>query len=375
MRLFRNIETFLLTLVNAAWCFFVKIHEKKNIRKKVKLYTKVCLTAEQKHQIDEFYQKNYGKKVPYKWHQLYQSYTGKFDYKYIPEYIFSTELEPINNKRYQVLPLENKALLSNFNRGMEGKVRIPETYITCVQDKYYDRDGNIIDRNKAIEYLKLLYGGCYMAICKKTVDTSSGRDVRLLDMVNGIDQRENETIDGVLDSMGHNFIIQEKINAHPKFCALYSGSINTLRLISYQTKTEYKVAPIIMRIGRSGFVDNAHAGGMFIGVSPEGRLEKTAFTEYQESFEKHPVTNIVFDGYMLPRVSDVIDVAIEMHKKYPSMRFISWDFTIDENGDIVLIEANLHSQAVWVSQMAHGKSFFGEDTAEMLQLVSKKRNS
>ena len=371
MKIYRFLESIVLKFINLVWYCFVSLHEKSNIKSKKALYGKCEITKEQKEQIDEFYVKHYGKKIPYKWHLLYQSYTGKFDYRYIPEYLFTTKMEPLNNKRLNVLPLENKSLLSNFVNGMGDRVRIPKTYVMCVDNRFYDGKLTPISKRDAIDILKELYGGTYDAICKKTVDTSSGRDVRLIKIKNGVDQLQNDSLEDIVKSMGNNFIIQEKIIAHPTFSALYEKSINTLRVITYQTSTAYKVAPLIMRIGKDGYVDNAHAGGMFIGVTDNGVLLKEAFTEYQQRYLKHPVSGIEFEGYELPKIPEIIEAAIEMHKNYPTLRFISWDFTIDYNGDIVLIEANLHSQAVWVSQIAHGVGFFQDDTAEMLHLIRK----
>ncbi len=375
MKIYRLLEKFILRFVSFLWSCFIKIHEKKNIKIKKHLYKNVTLTDEQKKQIDDFYLENYGKKISHKWHRLYQSYTGNFDYRYFPEPLFTTKMELLGNKRIQVLPLENKALLVNFVKGMEDAVRIPKTYIMCVQGRYYDADGNIIDKEAAIEVLKNLNGGEYSAICKRTVDTNSGRDVRLIDIKHGVDALSNEEIHDVLSSMGSDFVVQERIKPHPAFEKLYPGSINTLRVISYQASSHFNVAPIVMRIGRSGYVDNAHAGGVFIGVTNEGRLLSEAFTEDQERYSIHPTTGVAFEGYLLPRIPDIIQCAVKMHKNYPSMRFVSWDFTVDKDENIVLIEANLHSQAVWISQMAHGKGFFGEDTAEMLRLISSKKNS
>lgn len=372
MKIYRILEKLVLSFINFIWRFFVEIHEKKNIKRKKHLYKNVKLTDAQKKQIDDFYLKYYGKKISHKWHRLYQSYTGKFDYRYLPEPLLTTKLELLSNKRLQVLPLENKALLANFVKGMEGKVRIPKTHIMCVQGRYYDSDGSIIDRESAINKLQCLDGGNYSAICKKTIDTSSGRDVRLIDVRHGVDVLKNESIQQVLDSMGADFVVQEKIQPHPAFSKLYSGSINTLRVVSYQSQRQYNVAPIIMRIGRNGYVDNAHAGGMFVGVTKEGLLLSEAFTEYRERYAEHPVTGVVFEGYSLPRIPDIIQCAIEMHKNYPSMRFVSWDFTVDQDENIVLIEANLHSHTIWMSQFAHGEGFFGEDTAEMLRLIASK---
>ena len=372
MKVYKIIEMFLLGCIDLFWRIFISIHERKNIKKKANLFKNVELTEEQKKQIDDFYRENYGKKVPYKWHRLNQSYTGNFDYRYLPEPLISTKLELLDNKRLQVLPMENKALLGNFSRGIEGKVRIPKTYVMCIQGRYYDENGDIIDKESAIQKLTRLHGGRYFAVCKKTVDTSSGRDVRLIEVQDGRDVRKNEKLQDVLTSMGKNFVVQERLRAHSAFAALYAGSINTLRVVSYQTKSGYKVAPIIIRIGKDGYVDNAHQGGMFVGVTPEGKLLKEAVTEFQQRYTEHPITGVTFEGYVLPKVPEIIQCAIEMHKNYPSMRFISWDFTVDQDENIVLIEANLHSHTIWMSQYAHGKGFFGDDTAEMLQLIKSK---
>lgn len=111
MGLYKKIETVLLKLLTWCWQCFIFIHEMKNIWSKRKVFKNVKLTQEQKNEIDLFYKKNYGKKIPYWWHRLYQSYTGKFDAKYIPEYIYSVKIEPKVNNRIKVLPFEDKNLL------------------------------------------------------------------------------------------------------------------------------------------------------------------------------------------------------------------------------------------------------------------------
>ena len=50
---------------------------------------------------------------------------------------------------------------------------------------------------------------------------------------------------------------------------------------------------------------------------------------------------------------------------------MSFDFVADENEMPVLIEINLQYQTIWMSQMAHGKGAFGENTAEILNLIRR----
>ena len=97
------------------------------------------------------------------------------------------------------------------------------------------------------------------------------------------------------------------------------------------THDKIKVAPITMRIGQGGsVVDNAHAGGIFIGVSEDGKLLKEAFTEYQKRYTIHPDTGVVFEGYQIPCVPQIRQVAIKLHEQVPMFQFVSWDFTVDK---------------------------------------------
>jgi hypothetical protein len=71
-------------------------------------------------------------------------------------------------------------------------------------------------------------------------------------------------------------------------------------------------------------------------------------------------------------VEKILCVVKSLHLYLPKFHFLSWDLMIDENGDTVLIEVNIESQAIWIQQMAHGKSFFGLNTEKMIQYAARK---
>lgn len=370
MNLYRKIEKALLSFLNFVWRLFILIHEYKNIYRKHKLYKNVHLSKEQKKQIDSFYKQNYGKKISYKWHRLYQSYTGNFDYMYIPEYIYSTKLELLSNKRNNVLAYEDKNLLHFF---WDNFVYVPKTYISCINGTVFDSEGNIINRDDILFSLHNVLGKNFSAVIKNTIDTGSGRDVNVVEIADDKDLISGNSFINLPTLRRDNFVVQEKIVAHPLFAALHPQSVNTLRVVTYIINNNFKTAPLVMRIGRGkNAVDNAHAGGIFIGVSDDGKLHEFAFSEYGDKFKRHPDSGIAFSGYQLPCVPKIIELAKKMHSNLPRLRFISWDFTVNDKEQIVLIETNLHSQTVWFPQMAHGRSMFGEDTAEMLKLVNRR---
>lgn len=51
--------------------------------------------------------------------------------------------------------------------------------------------------------------------------------------------------------------------------------------------------------------------------------------------------------------------------------FVKWDFTIDDRGIPLLIEANLRGGSIWMSEMAHGCGCFGDKTSEILSWLHK----
>ena len=69
---------------------------------------------------------------------------------------------------------------------------------------------------------------------------------------------------------------------------------------------------------------------------------------------------------------ELIKTAKKLHLNAPQLGIISWDLTVDQNGEFVLIEANTRGQGIWISQMAHGCGPFGKNTEDILRYVASK---
>lgn len=169
-------------------------------------------------------------------------------------------------------------------------------------------------------------------------------------------------------------VVQECIKQHEKLSALYSNSVNTFRVITYLWNGQIYHVPLALRIGQGGgYLDNAHAGGMFIGVSDAGKLNPVAYTEFGDQYEEHPDTHIKFEDYEIDFVPEIIETAKKLHLNAPQLGIISWDIAVDEFETMVLIEANTRGQSIWFPQMANGKGAFGKNTKEILQFISPKK--
>ncbi len=343
------------------------------IFRKAPLYKDIKWTKEQKREFNDFWKKNYGKKISSRWHKLYEASNGVHKVDYLPEIIYSTKIEPkFNNYSYCKVFGDKNLNDLFFNEKICG-VRTPQIYLFNSYGRFYNSERNLISKQKAVEIL----GNIGEAVIKPTVDSSSGKNVIIVNMVNGRNVRNGDSVSDILEIYKNNFVVQERIKPHSELSTLYPNSINTFRVTSYIIGDKIAVAPISLRMGgNGGEVDNIHAGGMSIAVSNDGALAKKAYRlGYGDSFkcfEQHPDTAVKFDGYKISFINKLISTAKRLHEMTANIGIISWDLTIDADGDIVVIEANFKGQSVWFPQMLSGESFFGENMADMLNKISLK---
>lgn len=352
--------------------FFQKIYEnqKYNEKKMKKVWKSVKLTKEQKRSIKKFYKENYGKNISYKYHRLCTAYTGNFDEKYVPDMIYTPYIERFVTDPSYGNVFTNKNTLSVFARGLN--VKMPKNIIMRNKCRYYDENFNHITLSEAE---KILYNVGKVFV-KGTTNSHSGRGCFVANFVNGINVDTNKSVAETLKALGTDFAIQEILVCHESIAKVYPYSVNTFRIITYILEGEVYHCPIIMRIGigRSN-IDNACAGGMFIAVDDDGTLHKSAFRLDRTEYVIHPDTNLTFEGHKIENLDKAIKTAEKLQFAIPQAGVVNWDFTINDKGEAVLLEANLKNEvqdgSIWLPQMAHGKSAFGENTAKILQNVKK----
>lgn len=346
-----------------------RIAENVAIYKKRSLYSKVNWTKEQKKEFDDFWLSVYGKKIPNKWNRLYESFNGKYCVDYIPEKIYTTEIEPALNDSVYARVLEDKSLIETVCSDC-GAV-FPETVCVSSAGRFYDKNRSPITEENAVRLIEFAND----VVLKPTVGGSSGKGILFFDCFSSLSKEEKQN---AIKSMGSEFIVQKRIKMSPAFAALNPSSVNTVRIITYIISGEIFHVPLVLRIGRSGKnVDNIHSGGLSIGLNDDGTLLEKAFElnygDKNIAYDKHPDRDIVFKDYTLPRISGIIEAAKTLHGKYPHIGIISWDFTVNENEEIVLIEANIKGQSIWFPQILHGKGAFGENTKAVFNEVKRMK--
>ena len=348
-----------------------KRHETKKVNqpRRMELYKDIKLTDEQKKEIDKLWEDNYGKKIPYNWHRLYQSYTGNYDVNYFPELFFIPEFQLKMNPRDYSNVLGDKNLLPLLTEGTN--IKIPKLIVTNVEGIYRDSKNNLISKKEAINIIKDYKEDLFI---KPSTGTSSGKGCKV---INFYKEQENIKINKVCSLLAeykYNFSIQERLINSKLLRKLHPSSINTFRVMTYIFKNKIYHMPVIIRIGQGGNnVDNAHAGGMFIGIKDSGELCDRAFLEFGESYTEHPDSKIKFEDYKIKDIKKIIESAKILHSKIPQLRLISWDLTLDSEEEVVLIELNLRGQSIWLPQIAHGCGAFGENTKDILKWMRQKK--
>ncbi|MCI8635370.1 MAG: hypothetical protein HFJ05_07195 [Eubacterium sp.] len=342
----------------------VFIAEWYEILRKRNLYRDIHWTKEQKMEFDLFWIKNYGKKISPRWHKLYESMNGIHNIQYVPEILYTTKLEPKGNPYLYAKVFSDKGLVELLIH--KTFVRVPRTILVCSDRVFRDDEYHNISEKDAQEIIS----NESQFVIKPTIGGSSGHSVEIINT----EIEKDISVAQLQKKFGDNFIIQDVIKPHDSFKRLHPESINTIRIISYIADNDIKIAPISMRIGTGKTnVDNIHSGGVGVSVSNDGVLNQYAYQlGYCDSkirYEKHPDTQIVFKGYQLPCIPEIIESAKKMHMKFPRITYISWDFTVDEDENIVLIEVNLFGQGVWLPQIVSGQGLFGEDIREIFKVI------
>lgn len=314
------------------------------------------LSAKQKKQVDDIYKK-YGFKYSYETHELVYSATGEFKADVFPEDMFR-EVETYLNDYYSKYVLTDK----NYFDVFMPNVKFPHTIVRNIEGNLYDHNYNPITSLKAKElidaYDKVVY--------KPSIDSGFGKSVVLVDV-----KKENP-----LEYGKKNYVIQEIIKQHPAVSKLNASSVNVCRMETVFLEGEVFVATAALRIGGVGsFTDNNISndgkGMIVIGVDENGKLRKNGYYSCGSSTTCNPA-GVEFEGYELPGYEKMVQIAKQGHQLYPKVKFIGWDFCINEEGEVVCMEYNMKGPGVLYYQYVNG-SLLGEYTHKVCEFAKKEK--
>ena len=308
-------------------------------------------------------------------YRLFSQYIGN-NVNIIPEVLCKNLIEPILNPiRYRGCYTDKNFFDKLFEQGV-----LPRTLFRKMNGFYYNVGYDLILLHTTDQMQTILRNsGVSKIVVKPTIDTSSGNGVKLFGEYNGqwldLDSGDTLTMEYLNNQYGDNFIVQECVEQHDSMSYYNSTSVNTLRLTVYRSVlTDACCIPnAYIRIGKNGaLVDNAHAGGGFVGINSDGTLCNKVFDQYGGSTTMFNEIDFNKEHKIL-NWDKVVEFAKYIGKQIPHMRLLSLDIMIDKSGTPRLIEFNCNSYGVWAPQFTLGPAF-GEYTDEIIEYCKKNKN-
>lgn len=316
------------------------------------------LTKEQKREIKNYW-KPY-KNISTKWCQYYCAKNGKFDVRYIPNTLYYTKIDQHFNNRKLGYGFNDK----NYYSQIFSDIKQPDTVVRKIGALLFDSDYKLIDIEKAME----LTAKHSEVIIKPSQESGSGRGIGFYSTATAL-----EDIKSLLsDKREKDYIVQAVVKQHDALKKVHETSLNTIRIVTLLMEDGCFVLSSVLRMGvNSSRIDNVTAGGISVKINADGTLDKYAYTYYSgEKFDKHP-QGLVFEGYKIPYFDKVIDTVKSAAQKIGNFRLVSWDMSIDQNGDVILIEANMRKGGINLHQFDNGP-LFGELTDRVLNEIFGK---
>lgn len=254
------------------------------------------------------------------------------------------------------------------------KGTLPQTFLRNIRGRFFNRDYAPIETTKVNEYLNCI--DCKELIVKPTL-SSSGKGVEKFfrdgsTYVNK--KKEILSLEYLNKNYKNDCIIQEVFIQHSFFSQFNETSVNSIRIVTYRdSRGIIHALNSFLRIGAKGsVVDNAHAGGVFVGIDKKGCLGKYVCDQYGQ---KHTVFNgIDFStgSFVIPHWNLICDKVEELSMYVIHHDLIAWDAILNAEGNPQILEVNVGGYGGWAFQFTSGP-MFGDYTDDVMEYVTQKK--
>lgn len=267
---------------------------------------------------------------------------------YLPETVFYYRLLIRLNR--DTLLLDDKLVCKR----VLGDAGVPQPALLLSGDdrNCFDPTGRAVDPNAPGRLL----GDDRLAVIKPARYSSGGDGVTVLVRSgDGFTDRAGTAVSlGRYGARWGPWLIERFVRQNSELAALSERSLNTFRVITtWSPRRGARVEYCVLKLGSGAAVDNAHDGGLYVGVDTvTGALGDVAFDESFHRHVAHPVSGVTFRGYRVAAVRDVVALAERCAVLFPQTNLIGWDIAVDDQGALV-IEGN-SSPGLTNVQRTHG---------------------
>lgn len=309
-------------------------------------------------------------------YRLFSQYIGP-NPNIVPEDVSSTIIQPLLN------PIETRPYYQDknaFEKILPASF-LPKALFRMINGAYISAEYEPVE-DMSEKTLDKMTKGVEILFIKPSTDSSSGQGVMKFSRdKNGklINSDKGQIFNcDFLDSYSKsnpNFIVQEALTQSDYISQFNPSSINTLRVATYKSVVDNRthVCAIILRIGKKGAdVDNAHAGGLFVGVGLDGTLGKYACDQYGNKYDTFNGIDFKNGDYRIPQFEKVISFAEKAGDNIMHHHLIAQDICLQANGEPCLVEYNIRAFSVWLFQFTTGPAL-GKYADEIIDYCAKHK--
>ena len=300
------------------------------------------------------------------WFDFYYSVYNKPSADFIPPPVYNLYIEPCLNQYSLSKAIEQKNSYDLY----PGNVKTPRTLLRRINSFYYDSHYQHVDCVDT--KLKDMLSSYSEVIIKPSIRSGSGKSIMKFERIDGGYSYKKRILDvAFLNDYDSDFIIQEVVRQHPFFRQFNPGSNNTIRVLTYRSVRDdaIHILHTLLRIGRKDrFMDHDNLGGVAVAITKEGYLKDYAI---DVKGVKHESFNDIHfkEISKVPFIEDIHQTAEQIAGKVYYCRLLAVDFTVNENGESLLVDTNCEGNGVSQYQMNSG-TLFGEFTVEVLDYCS-----
>lgn len=302
---------------------------------------------------------------------MFKYYCG-FDDRFLAHYYYLPLLARRLNDYHWTKCFEHKGCLGCFASHTQnefgGGLRIPTCYVRSLFEEWFDGDMRQITFQNACDIC------CQQTalVMKPASESAGGNGVRILERGGLPDATWRARVKAELNAFrGRDMVVQAYVRQHKALARFNPSSLNTLRVTTLYLNGRFSVLSTIFRFGKLGAsVDNWGAGGIVVGVSPDGTLKEKGFDIQMNFFSS--ANGIPLLGQSLPAFSKVLATVEQAHiTNFPLCKFIGWDITLDAEENVVLVEVNASQPGLIGEQLGTGP-IFGNRTQEVIDYCRSK---
>lgn len=270
-------------------------------------------------------------------YRIYSPFIGN-DANILPPDVSRIYIEPILN------PGDTEKFYNDKNSFglIYDKNDMPKVYFRSMAYRFFDDDYNAVFGE---DFMKCFDGVNKLIV--KPAKNLGGHGIEFFERdSDGVFMNSNGNVlslEYLKSTFETDFLIQEYFIQSDYISQFNPTSVNTIRMITYRdVKTgQIHILGAVLRIGLKGaVVDNASAGGDFIGINEDGKLGNYVFDKYARKTSFYNDKDFLKTEYIIPNYEQVKQFAIKVSKRMPHMGLLAHDIVLDKENIPKLIEIN-----------------------------------